>query len=106
MSCLVISAAEVRQLLPMRQCVDLMADALMTLTRDEAINPLRHGIKLPDDKGILGLMPGQMNEPDTFGLKVISVFPGNHGTAYDSHQGAVLLFETCIHQARRVHYLG
>ena len=94
MSCLVISAAEVRQLLPMQQCVELMADALTTLARDEAINPLRHGIKLPGDMGILGLMPGQMNEPDTFGLKVISVFPGNHGTAYDSHQGAVMLFET------------
>ncbi len=94
MTCLVISAAEVRQLLPMQQCVDLMADALMTLGRDEAINPLRHGIRLPGGLGILGLMPGQMNEPDTFGLKVVSVFPGNHGTAYDSHQGVVMLFET------------
>src|SRR5690606_12664795 len=28
------------------------------------------------------------------GLKVITIFPGNHGTQYDSHQGAVLLFET------------
>ena len=28
------------------------------------------------------------------GLKVISVFPGNQGTEYDSHQGVVLLFET------------
>ena len=94
MTCLVISAAEVRELLPMLKCVDLVADALMTLGRGGAINPLRHGIRLPNDLGVLGLMPGQMNEPDTFGLKVISVFPGNHGTAYDSHQGAVMLFET------------
>src|SRR5260370_24128381 len=28
------------------------------------------------------------------GSKVIPVLPGNHGTEYDSHQGAVLLFET------------
>jgi ornithine cyclodeaminase len=27
------------------------------------------------------------------GLKVLTIFPGNHGTPYDSHQGAVLLFE-------------
>jgi ornithine cyclodeaminase len=28
------------------------------------------------------------------GLKIVSVFPGNHGTDYDSHQGAVMLFDT------------
>jgi len=28
------------------------------------------------------------------GIKVVSVMPGNHGTALDAHQGAVLLFET------------
>ncbi len=66
----------------------------MTLARDKAINPLRQGIRLPENMGILGLMPGYMSEPQTFGLKVVSVFPGNHGTAYDSHQGAVMLFET------------
>jgi ornithine cyclodeaminase len=27
------------------------------------------------------------------GLKVVSVMPKNHGTAYDSHQGAVMIFE-------------
>jgi alanine dehydrogenase len=28
------------------------------------------------------------------GLKAISVFPGNHPTDFDSHQGTVMLFET------------
>jgi ornithine cyclodeaminase len=28
------------------------------------------------------------------GIKVVSVMPGNHGTEYDSHQGAVMVFET------------
>ena len=27
------------------------------------------------------------------GVKAISVFPNNHGTEYDVHQGAVLLFD-------------
>ena len=94
MTCLVISASDVRRLLPMQTCIDLMADALMTLAGGEAINPLRQGIRLPHDLGILGLMPGYMSDPHTFGLKVVSVFPGNHGTEYDSHQGAVVLFET------------
>ncbi len=93
MPTLVLSPAEVRKLLPMDACVDLMAEALKTLGRDDAINPLRNGIRLPNDLGILGMMPGYMAQPHTFGLKVVSVFPGNHGTDYDSHQGVVVLFE-------------
>lgn len=75
-------------------CIDLMAEALATLGRGDAVNPLRIGIRLPDDLGILGMMPGYLATPPTLGLKVVAVFPGNHGTAYDSHQGVVVLFET------------
>ena len=39
-------------------------------------------------------MPAHLSDPACMGIKVISVFPGNHGTELDSHQGAVLLFET------------
>ncbi|MEM7349496.1 MAG: ornithine cyclodeaminase family protein [Acidobacteriota bacterium] len=93
MSCLVISHTQVRELLPMATCIDLMAEALVTLGRGEATNPLRWGMRLPAGQGILGMMPGQMGAPATLGLKVVAVFPGNHGTPYDSHQGVVLLFD-------------
>jgi ornithine cyclodeaminase len=49
---------------------------------------------LPDKQAALGTMPAYMPGLQAIGIKVISVFPGNHGTPYDSHQGAVLLFET------------
>ncbi len=93
MRVLVIDASEVRRLLPMRACIDLMAGVLRALAEDRALNPLRQAIRLPGGRGILGLMPGALAEPATFGLKCVSVFPGNHGTPYDSHQGFVLLFE-------------
>jgi ornithine cyclodeaminase len=38
-------------------------------------------------------MPGFLGQPASFGLKVVSIFPGNHGTGYDSHQGVVMLFD-------------
>ncbi len=94
MSALVLDASDVRRLLPMETCIDLMADALATLGRGEAVNPLRQVLRLPGGSGILGVMPGSMAAPEVFGLKVISVFFANHGTEYDSHQGVVLLFET------------
>ncbi len=94
MSTLVLSQVEIRRLLPMEKCVQLMAGALKTLGRGDAVNPLRNGIRLPNDLGILGMMPGFMAEPQVLGLKVVAVFPGNHGTKYDSHQGVVVLFDT------------
>lgn len=70
-----------------------MAQAFKALANGNAINPLRNGILLPDRVGVLGMMPGYLGEPEAMGLKVVAVFPGNHGTEYDSHQGVVMLFD-------------
>jgi ornithine cyclodeaminase len=40
------------------------------------------------------MMPGYLGRGQVMGIKTVSVFPGNHATEYDSHQGAVMLFET------------
>ena len=89
----VLSQSDVERLLPMTECVDLMADALATLARGDAVLPLRSMVSLPDRSGLLGLMPGYLGSPARFGLKIVSIFPGNAGSGYDSHQGAVLLFD-------------
>ena len=94
MEILIVNQEEVPQLLPMNECMEVMEDALKTLGRDEAINPLRSVMWLPEKVGALGVMPAYLGDIQTMGLKVISVFPGNHGTEYDSHQGAVMIFET------------
>jgi alanine dehydrogenase len=90
---LILTQSEVRSLLPMRRCMDLMKQAFKTLGRKQAVNPLRWCMEIPGDRGILGLMPGYMEDPQVLGLKVIAVFPGNDGTDYDSHQGLVALFD-------------
>jgi len=77
----------------MEACIAAMEDVLSALARGQAIQPLRSIMRLPEGKGVFGVMPGQVSTPDSFGLKVITVFPGNEGSQYDSHQGAVLLFE-------------
>lgn len=92
MKVLFVNEAGVKALLPMESCVGLMRDALTTLARGEAVLPLRSLVRLPDGSGLLGLMPGYLGHPQSFGLKVVSVMPGNHGTPYDSHQGVVMLF--------------
>jgi ornithine cyclodeaminase/alanine dehydrogenase-like protein (mu-crystallin family) len=93
----VLSAADVTKLLPMRDCIQVMRDALASLARGKALVPLRMVMRMPDASGFLGLMPGQIGPDDgregALGMKAVSVFPGNARRGIDTHQGAVLLFE-------------
>lgn len=88
-----LNEASVYRLLPMTKCIDLMAETFKTLAKGGAENPLRSLLRFPDGSGILGMMPAYLVSPQTTGIKVVTVMPGNHGTEYDSHQGMVLLFE-------------
>jgi len=90
---LMVNQAEVARLLPMGECIAAMEETLKTLARGEALLPLRQVIMLPGNLGALAAMPAYAETLKAIGVKVITVFPGNRGTAYDSHQGAVLLFE-------------
>lgn len=65
----------------------------MTLARGDALQPLRQAVWLPDKTGVLALMPSYLGNPRVMGGKIITVFPGNLNTQYESHQGAVLVFE-------------
>jgi ornithine cyclodeaminase/alanine dehydrogenase-like protein (mu-crystallin family) len=90
---LVVDQAAVGRLLPMGECMDAMEGVLGELARGETILPLRMVMRLPDGRGAFGAMPGYLAASRAIGIKAISVFPGNHGSELDSHQGAVLLFE-------------
>jgi ornithine cyclodeaminase/alanine dehydrogenase-like protein (mu-crystallin family) len=48
MKVLIVNSAEVTRLLPMDECIDVMADALSALARGEAIVPLRPILWLPE----------------------------------------------------------
>lgn len=89
----ILDQAGVARLLPMAECMEVMTSALKTLGRGNAVLPLRPVMALPEQRGILAMMPAYLGEPPAIGLKVITIFPGNEGSEYESHQGAVLLFE-------------
>lgn len=99
MRTLLVSHREVAGLLPMRECIDAMADAFRALAIGDAVLPLRQVVSLPGSKNLLALMPGQLGASSrqrhrsAVGAKVITVFPGNDATPLDSHLGVVLLFE-------------
>jgi ornithine cyclodeaminase len=93
MKMLILDSKQIREMLPMRECIGLMADALSSLARGEVFQPLRTIIRPPEAIGLLGLMPAyRTGEHGAFGMKAICVFPGNPAIGKDAHQGAVMLF--------------
>jgi ornithine cyclodeaminase len=95
MKLLILNHAEVEALLPMRECIEVMAEALIALARGEAHQPLRTVIRPVGAAGLLALMPAYKSNEDgtAFGLKAICVFPGNAARGKDAHQGCVVLFD-------------
>jgi ornithine cyclodeaminase/alanine dehydrogenase-like protein (mu-crystallin family) len=90
-----LSGADVRRLLPMTECIELMASTLEALARGELTQ--RHRITIPPtpgNRGVMGLMPAHRGGSDArFGLKAVCVFPDNAAQGRDPHQGVVLLFD-------------
>jgi ornithine cyclodeaminase len=90
---LVLTHAEVEQLLPMPACIELMAQTLASLSRGEMLQPLRMVVRPPESRGLLAMMPAYRHgENAAYGLKTICVFPDNAAKGKDAHQGGVLLF--------------
>src|SRR6185436_6147625 len=78
---------------PMKECIELMREALIQLTRGEVHQPLRTIVRPPEAAGVMGLMPSYVGgEQAAYGLKTVCVFPGNPAQGKDAHQGAVMLF--------------
>lgn len=76
----------------MKECMAVMREALISLARGEAYQPLRTIVRPPGAAGLMGLMPSFISgSRPALGLKAISVFPGNAVKGKDIHQGVVLL---------------
>jgi ornithine cyclodeaminase/alanine dehydrogenase-like protein (mu-crystallin family) len=89
----VLRGAEVRELLPMAECIDLMQQTMIAVSEGRVVLPLRSILGMPGDRGMMGLMPGYLADPECFGVKLISLMPRNKPPQYSSHLGLVLLFE-------------
>lgn len=94
MSVLILSEHNVRQLLPMDECIEAMDEVLRSLARGELHQPLRFVTRPPDGETLMGLMPSRRGgESPLWALKEIVIAPGNPARGLDAHQGAVLLHD-------------
>ena len=90
---LILTHAEVGDLLSVRECIPVMTEALADLARWNAYQPLRMIVAPPDAAGDMALMPSyRSGEHAAYGVKTVCVFPANPAKGLDSHQGSVMLF--------------
>lgn len=86
-----VTADEVQRLLPYRDCITLMREAMMLLSAGRTRQTLRQIVDLPANRAF-GVMPGAILE-GAFGAKLVSVYPDNSSSNRGSHQGVVVLFD-------------
>ncbi len=86
---LVLTRAEVEQLLDLDELVDALARAHAELSAGAASMPARIAA-LAGDAGLLGAMPGYLPSAG-LGCKLVTLFPGNLDRP--THQAAVALFD-------------
>jgi ornithine cyclodeaminase len=89
----IINAAAVRRLLPMGECIDVMAAAMAALSAGTVAIPPRLLAPLADDSDALLLMPGSSTQLPYYGAKVVSLHPGNPARGLPALQGFVALFD-------------
>lgn len=73
----VLSAAEVRAALPMRDAMDAVREAFIALSAGEAAMPVRARVDVERAGGIGLTMPAYLAGPHELATKLVSVFPAN-----------------------------
>lgn len=88
----VLGEADVRRLLPMDQAIEVVDAVMRRVSRGGARLPLRNVVPVGGGN-MMGVMPGALDDPGCYGVKLVSLFPGNPARGLSSHRGAVVLFE-------------
>jgi ornithine cyclodeaminase len=90
---LFLKQQEVEALLDLDQLVQALAPAMADLSTGRVSLPPRVGALIPEQGGLLGVMPVYLNSSQTLAAKLVSVFPHNASAGLPSHQAVVLVFD-------------
>lgn len=103
MAFVTLARADIERLLPIRTCIEVMAEALIAFERGELTQPLRARFMPPNAEGFMTWMPAHRSgEQPIFGLKLMCVMEGNPARGLQTIQGVVLLMDGVTGQLRGV----
>lgn len=89
----ILSAADVRQALPMAAAIAGMKDAFAQLSSGQADVPLRARIAIPNQEAVALFMPAYMIGSHDLAVKIVSVFPQNPQKREPTIYASVLLLD-------------
>ena len=89
----ILSAADLKQALPMADAIEGMKDAYAQLSMGQADVPLRARVVQPERQGVSLFMPAYMRGSDDLAIKVVSVFPQNVQRGEPIIYGMVLVLD-------------
>src|SRR5256885_2316358 len=87
---LVLTRAEVEELLDLGELVDALARAHVALSAGEVSMPPRIAALVPEVDGLLGVMPAHV-PGEALACKLVSLFPRNEDR--NTHQAAIMVFD-------------
>jgi alanine dehydrogenase len=90
---LLLTEADVRQLLDLEALAEAMARALVAYSTGAANQPLRAVVEIAPHRAFLAAMPAYLDDPPALGAKLVSVYPDNHARDLPSHLATILLFD-------------
>jgi Predicted ornithine cyclodeaminase, mu-crystallin homolog len=76
----------------MKQAIDLMEKTMIDVADGKATLPPRSAIAVGGGNHF-GIMPGVLSAGGVYGIKALSLFPGNPAKGLSSHVGAMVLFD-------------
>src|SRR6266496_2104265 len=88
---LVIDAAAVRELFPMPAAIEQMREALERYSAATVVQPLRTVVQPSGAAGLMAAMPAWAGPDRGFGIKTVTIHPGNPARGLDYRGGAVAL---------------
>jgi ornithine cyclodeaminase len=89
---LVLSAADTESLIELDPLRVAVAGAMREVSAGRASMPARIAAVVPD-RGLLAAMPAYLSGDGGLAAKLVSLFPGNAGTALPTHQAVVIVFD-------------
>ncbi|WP_109354007.1 ornithine cyclodeaminase family protein [Sphingorhabdus sp. EL138] len=90
----IITSSMVEKYLTTKICLEAVRNAMTAVSREKTHLPIRQFIPIMGREGKMALMPGAMNDPDCFGIKLVCKYPRAEGSKYGTHVGMVLVFDS------------
>jgi ornithine cyclodeaminase len=90
---LVLSRRDVESLLDLDALVAALSSAMTELSAGQASMPPRAAAMVAEADAVLGVMPAYLPRAHALTTKLVSVFPGNAGSALPTHQAVLVAFD-------------